>query len=180
MNSTPVSSVISRFLGEALYYDRQVSAAVRQLRHTLALAPDMPMTRNYLAAAYGTMDMPEESLRERQESLRRTGREKQADALGEVFASGGEPATLRWAIQTALSRPDELDGEKAWELAIFHARLGEIEDGLRWLSEAVQRRGYEVTFAKVHPALDGLRSDPRFAAILKTMNLRTVTGPDAS
>ena len=167
----PVSSVISRFLGEALYYDRQFSAAVRQLRHTLAMAPDMPMTRNYLAAAYAAMDMPEESLRERQESLRRTGREKQADALGEVFASGGEPATLEWAIQALLSQPDELDGEKAWALATLYARLGEIEDGLKWLNEAVERRGYEVIFTKVHPALDGLRSDPRFAEILKTMNL---------
>ena len=129
------------------------------------------MTRSYLAAAYSAMDMPEDSLRERQEILRRTGREKQADALGEVFASGGEPATFRWAIQTLLSQPGELDGEKAWDLASFHARLGEIEDGLRWLGEAVQFRGYEVMCAKVHPSLDDLRSDPQFGAILKTMNL---------
>ena len=135
------------------------------------MAPDLPMTRSYLAAAYSAMDMPEDSMRERQEILRRTGRQTQAGALGEAFASGGEPATLRWAIQTSLSPPHGLDGERAWDLASFHARLGEIEDGLRWLRKAVQYRGYEVMCAKVHPSLDGLRSDPRFAAILKTMNL---------
>ena len=89
-SSTPVSSVINRFLGEALFYDRQYEAAVRQLRHTLAMAPDLPMTRRYLAAAYTADGLAGRRSAPTSEILRSAGREKEAQALGEAFVAGGE------------------------------------------------------------------------------------------
>ena len=54
-------------------------------------------------------------------------------------------------------------------MAALYARLGETEEALSWLEHAV-RSGFAV-YSKVHPWLDSLRSDPRYDAILKTMNL---------
>ena len=81
---------------------------------------------------------------------------------------------LRWQIQRGLPRA-KADaaggGNRAWNLGLGYARLGEIEKAFEWLEEAVRRRAGFVIYAKVHPWLDGLRSDPRYDAILKTMNL---------
>ena len=167
----PVSPVINRFVGEGLFYERQFPAAVQQLRHTLAMAPKLPMTRRYLASAYVALDRPDDALRERQEILRSAGYETEALALAEAFSTGGEPAMLSRAIEMSLSSAEEIDGDTAWDLTSWHARLGEIDEGLKWLSEAVRLRSYEAMCARAHPSLDGLRAAPEFRAILKTMNL---------
>ena len=62
-------------------------------------------------------------------------------------------------------------GSRAWNLARFFARLGEIEEAFRWLDEAVSKQTAFVMHVKVHPWLDSLRSDPRYGAILMRMNL---------
>ena len=56
-------------------------------------------------------------------------------------------------------------------MALLFARLGEVEEALGWLEEAVRQRSGFVIYVKVHPWLDSLRDDPRYLDILKKMNL---------
>ena len=56
-------------------------------------------------------------------------------------------------------------------MALLYARLGEIEEALGWLEEAVRQRGGLMVFAKVHPWLDSLRPEPRFGEALQQMGL---------
>jgi hypothetical protein len=85
---------------------------------------------------------------------------------------------LRWSVSALVRRLEtaggegaESSGNRAAGLAFHYARLGETDEAFRWLDEAIRQRGHFVAFAKVHPALDNLRSDPRFEALLQRLRL---------
>jgi hypothetical protein len=60
------------------------------------------------------------------------------------------------------------DGAQNWVfIAEVHAALGEKDRAIQWLDQAYQNRDFFMTFAGTDPALDPLRSDPRFAVLLK-------------
>lgn len=59
----------------------------------------------------------------------------------------------------------------AYSLAELHASLGQGEQALAWLRKAYGERGGGITFIKVSPVFDGLRSDPRFQDLLRRVGL---------
>ena len=62
----------------------------------------------------------------------------------------------------------------AWGIATLHARLGDVDEAFRWLEVAVQEKATGLIFLRVHPRLDGIRQDPRFAALVRKLKLDTV------
>ena len=56
-------------------------------------------------------------------------------------------------------------------LAFAYTGLGEKESALRMLEQAVEKREYLTFEFGVCPEFDELRSEPRFKALLKRMNL---------
>ncbi|MBV9240813.1 MAG: hypothetical protein JO314_02295, partial [Acidobacteria bacterium] len=52
-----------------------------------------------------------------------------------------------------------------------YAQLGQIDKAIEALENALRLRQHEMTQLRVRPTLDPLRSDPRFAALLKRMHL---------
>jgi hypothetical protein len=59
----------------------------------------------------------------------------------------------------------------AFPIARIHAALGEKDEAFEWLRKSCDERDSRVIWIKVDPTLDGLRSDPRFAQVLKDMGL---------
>jgi len=53
------------------------------------------------------------------------------------------------------------------EIADAYFSLGENEEGWKWLEKAYDERSYYMTWLKVDPLFDNIRSDPRFQALLK-------------
>lgn len=59
----------------------------------------------------------------------------------------------------------------AWDLARLYAIVDRRDDAIRQLERAVEMRNFNVVFIKADPALDSLRDDPRYRALLERMNL---------
>ncbi|MGD0437811.1 MAG: hypothetical protein ABSB86_15215, partial [Bryobacteraceae bacterium] len=57
----------------------------------------------------------------------------------------------------------------AFDIATVYAGLGDKDSAFRWLDRAYERRN--IWFLKVHPFLDPLRPDPRYAALLQKTGL---------
>lgn len=53
---------------------------------------------------------------------------------------------------------------------IYHD-LGEKDQALAWLQKGCEKRSFEALFANVNPRFDDLRSDPRFAELLRCLKL---------
>ncbi len=56
--------------------------------------------------------------------------------------------------------------------AFVHFSLGENDQGFALLEKAYDDRDYFLRYLKVHPVFDSIRPDPRYAAMLKKMNLK--------
>ena len=56
-------------------------------------------------------------------------------------------------------------------LGLVHAGLGEPDSAFTWLERACDERDGSVVFMNVEPSLDPLRTDGRFAGLLKRLNL---------
>ena len=56
-------------------------------------------------------------------------------------------------------------------IAIAYLGLNEKEEAFVWLEKEITERGYWASTSAVAPELDDLRGDPRFAGLLKRLNL---------
>lgn len=55
----------------------------------------------------------------------------------------------------------------AYEIAIIYCLLCDLDNAFRWLAQAEREHAVGFTFVRVDPHLESLRSDPRFAALLR-------------
>jgi hypothetical protein len=59
----------------------------------------------------------------------------------------------------------------AWIIACFYADLGEKDEAFRWLNTAYQERNSGLMSLKTDFVLDPIRSDPRFAELVRKVGL---------
>ena len=93
-----------------------------------------------------------------------------ASALEQGFRSGGWKGADAKAIETLLARRKTAYAS-AYLIAALYAELGDRDQALRWLDTAYQERAPEMEGLKTDFALDPLRSDPRFAELLRKVGL---------
>lgn len=74
-------------------------------------------------------------------------------------------------ILSALLEMSQREYVPPWAIAYIYIALGDRERALRWLEKAYEERSTSEVFLKVNPGFDPLRSDPRFQALLRRMNL---------
>ena len=70
-----------------------------------------------------------------------------------------------------LSEQSKQNYVSPYSIAMIHFALGDKDQGFTWLEKAYEDRSQHLFWLKVDPELDLLRSDPRFAALLKRLNL---------
>jgi hypothetical protein len=58
-----------------------------------------------------------------------------------------------------------------WEVAGIYARLGDKDKAFEWLEKAYLQRDFQLGRLKVWPVVDNLRSDPRYADLLRRIGL---------
>jgi hypothetical protein len=88
-----------------------------------------------------------------------------AEDAKQTFAKSG----VRGALQHRISRqsnPSKLEFYYPWQVALDYARLGDKERAFFWLEKCYSERA-GLAFMKVDPGLDNLRSDQRFADLVR-------------
>jgi hypothetical protein len=56
-------------------------------------------------------------------------------------------------------------------IAVIHAALGDKEEAFSWLRKAVGDRSVWLIYLNVDPIFDSLRTDPRFADVVRQVAL---------
>lgn len=167
----PLSLAANRAVGHAYYYARQYDHAITEFSKTLEMDSNYVNARAGLSEAYFRKDMFDEAVAETSTAIRIAGlRQERAEALREAYRVGG----IRGFLQASLELLSELSRHgyvPPYELAARYALLGKKDEAFTWLEEAYEERSWRLTLMKVEPALDSLRSDPRFVALLKRVGL---------
>jgi tetratricopeptide (TPR) repeat protein len=161
----PLSLVIQSNTGRLLYYARRYDEAITELKQVLAADPHRVFARVNLAQCYEQKGMYAESSAEMQ-TIRAEFHGQEGIGEAHLFASMGKIQEARRILKFQEQPPP--DGAQIWQfIAGVYARLGEKDRAFQWLDQGYQNRDFFMTFVKTDPAMDPLRSDPRFAALLK-------------
>jgi tetratricopeptide (TPR) repeat protein len=90
--------------------------------------------------------------------------------LGNLYARMGRTADAR-AILPKLEQHIEKTGVGRYEIALVYAGLNEKDQAFAWLDKALASHDKGLTYLKIDPCLDPLRSDPRFHDLLRHVGL---------
>ena len=166
----PLSLLNNRVLGQAFYNARQYEQAIEQLRKTLELDPNFPGVHEFLGEAYLQKSMYKEGLAELEKELAIFPNSTASlSQLGYGYAMEGRRAEAQKVLDQLNERSKQRYISPA-NRAIIYAALGEKDKAFEWLEKGFEDRS--VGAIKVNPVYDPLRSDPRFADLLRRMNLQ--------
>jgi tetratricopeptide (TPR) repeat protein len=117
------------------------------------------------------MAMFEEAFAEAQKAIELTGGASITKAsLGYAYAMAGRTEEAR-KILGELAEISKKTYVSPVAIAMIHARLGEKDKAFEYLEKAYEIRDHWMDYLKVLRMFDPLRGDPRFADLLKKMNL---------
>ncbi|MBI4462471.1 MAG: hypothetical protein HY653_06155, partial [Acidobacteria bacterium] len=86
------------------------------------------------------------------------------------YAVSGKRAEARQVLEE-LNQLRKRRYVSAYLVAVIHTGLGERDQAWAWLEKAHEERASWLSqFLKVDPRFDSLRSDPRYADLLRRMN----------
>ncbi|HSZ57219.1 MAG TPA: protein kinase [Tepidisphaeraceae bacterium] len=150
---------------------RRYDQAIAVSQRTLELDPDFPLVYAELALAHVQTGRYEEAIAELQRALRQGQQHPRVRGmLGYAYAAAGRRAEAKKALED-LQGPAQSRFGFAFPIARIYAALGEKDQAFEWLRKACDERDGAVIWLKVDPTMDSLRSDPRFAQVLKEMGL---------
>ena len=88
----------------------------------------------------------------------------------EILVASGRFEEARGELD-AIERIDGYVAAHPDSLAALHAKLGDVDDAIRYLETAFQRRHFALVFLGIPPAWDRVQDDPRFQDLLKRIGI---------
>jgi serine/threonine protein kinase len=167
----PLSPIISYALADAYRMNHQFDKAIEIDNKASADNPAFPVTHQGLGYSYWDERKYPEAIREFQTYAGLLGDESwlaYTAALDSGFRSGGWPAALRKGAETLVARqrvhPDYL---ATYLIAETYADLGDKDRALEWLNVAYEQRSMYLCQLPTDQLFDSLRSDPRYAELVR-------------
>jgi len=167
----PLSLIQNMDLGTAEYYWRSYDKTIEQCRMTLEMDPTFLMARLLLARAYVQKKMYNEAIREFT-VVRGAVPELTLSAalLGHALGVSGHTSEAEEILSTLMERAKRVY-VPSHEIAAIYLGLGRNEEALRWLRKAYDEHSGLMVYLEIEPALDPLRSDPRFVELVKKVGM---------
>ena len=131
------------------------------------------MAHIHLGQIYVRKGMYPEAVEEIQKAITLSERSPELIALlGGAYAAAGN----RKEAEKVIGELAELSKHRyvpTYPIAEIYAEMGRKDEAFEWLDKAYQERAIYFVDLKVDPVLDPLRSDPRFADLLRRTHLTT-------
>jgi TolB-like protein/Tfp pilus assembly protein PilF len=167
----PLSPIMSVHLGWLYYYLRQYDRAIDQLNKTLELDPNYGLAHWYIGLVKEQQSRFAEALDAlgRAEGLLKGNLVVEADRAHALAASkrtGEAEAALRNLLSLSPARY-----VNPVEVALIQIGLGRNDEAFRLLDRAYAEHSDLLVYLGVDPRLDPIRSDPRFAALVRRVGL---------
>jgi tetratricopeptide (TPR) repeat protein len=158
-----VGGMHSQILGVLGRHEESISAAARSLE----MDPESFYSHWNVMRAHAWAGHHERAIQEAPALLSASGRNQWSlGLLGWTYGRAG-------LVDRARACHDELEGRSRHEfiapswLAITAGAAGMIDDGIRWAEQTIRDRDPLAMWARSFPFWDALRSDPRFAVIMR-------------
>ena len=167
----PLSMIFHTTVGDAYYYARDYERSIVYYRKAVELDPRFDGAHTDLARSLEALGQFEEAQREYEEGRRLAGGVAGPSfGLAHLEASRGNTEEARRMLAELIAARSQRV-VSAWGIAALHAGLGDVDEAFRWLETAFEERATGLTFLRVHPRLDPIRSDPRYRTMVRRMGL---------
>jgi serine/threonine protein kinase/Tfp pilus assembly protein PilF len=151
--------------GQDFYFSRQYDQAIAEYQKLLQIDPTHALA--HLGKSEALLEKKDyaPAIDEFAQYEAAIGRPAVAADVRKTYAKSGYAGVLKARI-TRQSDSGNLDFYYPWQVALDYARLGDKDKSMLWLERCYHERS-GLVFLKVDPALDSLRSDPRFIDLLR-------------
>ena len=169
----PLAPVISTMAGYVHLLARQYDEAIVECKKVANENPTFSLAHGCLRDAYWGKDMYPQVIEEAKAFGRLSGDRDEsefASALEQGFRSAGWKGALRKGIETREAQR-KTGYSSAYGIASMYAELGENDQAFRWFDTAYQERDLFLLGLKTDDSLDPIRSDPRFAELVRKVGL---------
>jgi len=167
----PASPAVSHSLAVQLYLARKFDRAIEQAHDTLEMDANFSISYQVLGEVYLSKGMYREALSalEKYSALTK-GSSASLALLGYAHARSGKP-------EKSLQMIDKLKAASTrgfvpvFFVALVYAGLEDKDQAFTWLEKACEERFNRLAYLKVDALWDPLRSDPRFADLLRNVGI---------
>jgi tetratricopeptide (TPR) repeat protein len=166
----PNSVVHQIIYGRILYFARRYDDAITQLQRVIEMDSARPAAYNILWRSYhknGDYSRAYESFIKFQQLIRT--KDEVLKNYERSYAKSGWQGALNTYIETV--KANDAQGSDAYTISVLYALLGQREQSMRYLNDAVKNRSLEISGIKGDPGLDLLRDDPRFAELVRRVEI---------
>jgi TolB-like protein/DNA-binding SARP family transcriptional activator/Flp pilus assembly protein TadD len=141
------------------YHVRDYVCAIEQFRRTLEIG-QYPSAYRWLALTNVQLGKWQEAIAQAQKAIELAPERPDFLAgLAYVYARAGQTDEARATLRRAKTKPFE-----GFDIARAHVALGEADSAFVWLERSSWQWGHRAS--RLDPALDPVRSDPRFARLV--------------
>jgi TolB-like protein/Tfp pilus assembly protein PilF len=170
----PMSANFLADQGQMYYFAREYGEAESYCRKALEVAPDFILAHMYLFDIYAKTGREAEAIDEWRKRDRSNafdarpanGPEVDARLRAEDFQSG-----VTGFLRRRVKELDERCHGACYGLAKYSALLGEREQALQGLEKSYNVKDFFLPFVNADPSFDGIRTEPRFQALVRRLNL---------
>jgi TolB-like protein/Flp pilus assembly protein TadD len=167
----PLDLVINIHMAWHHQFARQYEEAVEQCWKTNELHPNSFWPPYFFGMAYQQQGKIAAAAEEYQKAIQMSGNVTFTTAgLGHLYASSGRSAEARVIFDELRTRAQNTY-VPAYDLALVCVGLGATDQAFEWLDRAYEERCGWLTYLKVEPRMDALRSDSRFSDLLRRLRL---------
>ena len=166
----PLSMLINTTVGRQLYFSRQYPSAIEQLQKALQMDQNFVPAQHAIEAAYAQNGMYKDAVAERQKVLTLSGNPDLAAAIGADYAQSGYTGVMQSWLD-GLKEVSKRGYVSAYDIAEIYARIGQKTQALVWLEQAFNQRDSKLTYIRVEPAFDQMRSDAQFQQIAQRLGM---------
>jgi serine/threonine protein kinase len=170
---SPLHAPSRMFLGEILRTEGDAAGAIRVLERVMQQAPGSMTAAWFLTAAYldqGNTGDARGLLEKMPPGFEKNYMWRHAMAL--VLAAEGKQKEASRAMDEETQKFARLCWPVTATTADFYTLVGDREKAIEWLHLAVSRGDERITYFRRNPRLAPLRDDPRFQAILRSVEAR--------
>ena len=162
----PMSPIMLRNMGLALWWWGDVDKAIEQFRKALEIDPNRFNVLLALGWAYAKKGMYAEATAELQKALTLSpGNILAQGGLAYIYAVTGRRAEAEKILNELKRLPKERGAP--YQIALIYVGLGHNEEALGWLEKAVEDRSISYSSLEKSWGLDPLRKDPRFQELMR-------------
>jgi tetratricopeptide (TPR) repeat protein len=166
----PLSAIIGTNAGWVYFLAGQSGRAIEILDKVIEIDPNFPRAHFRLGNIYEGQHFYNRAIPEYEKAVQLSGGDTYYVAsLGHAYAMAG----MFTEAQSTLRHLKEVSSKRyvsPYAIALIYVAMGKKDNGLDWLEKARLDHSTSMAYLRVDPVMNCLRSEPRFAVLVKQTN----------